>query len=134
MTPATWPRDEPLDDRLLVLDPRAGDWHDARVRDLPRHLIPGDLLVVNDAATVPASLMARTARGEPVEVRLAAHLRGDLWRAVLLGAGDWHTRTESRPAPPAGARGDRLHVAPELDFVVEDRDPARPRLVVVRFS
>ena len=134
MTPATWPRDEPMDERLLVLDPRAGDWRDARVRDLPRHLSAGDLLVVNDAATVPASLSAVTTRGEPVEVRLAAHLGDDRWRAVLLGAGDWHTRTEHRAPPPPVARGERLRVAAELELVVEDLDPARPRLLVVRFS
>ena len=134
MTPATWPRDEPLDERLLVLDPRAGDWRDARVRDLPRHLSPGDLLVVNDAATVPASLSALTSRGEPVELRLAAHLGGERWRAALLGAGDWHTRTENRPAPPQVATGERLHVAPELDALVEELDPLRPRLLAVRFS
>ena len=134
MTPATWPRDEPLDERLLVLDPRAGDWRDARVRDLPRHLSAGDLLVVNDAATVPASLPAVTGRGEPVEIRLAAHLAEDRWRAVLLGAGDWHTRTEHRAAPPPVTRGERLRVAPELDLFVEDVDPVRPRLLVVRFS
>jgi S-adenosylmethionine:tRNA ribosyltransferase-isomerase len=134
VTPATWPRDEPLDERLLVVDPRAGDWRDARVRDLPRHLSAGDLLVVNDAATVPASLAAVTARGEPVEVRLAAHLDDDRWRAVLFGAGDWHTRTEHRAAPPPVSRGERLRIAPELECLVEDLDPARPRLVVVRFS
>jgi S-adenosylmethionine:tRNA ribosyltransferase-isomerase len=134
MTPATWPRDEPLDERLLVVDPRAGDWRDARVRDLPRHLSSGDLLVVNDAATVPASLPAVTARGDAVELRLAAHLDDALWRAVLLGDGDWHTRTEHRAAPPPVARGERLRVAPGLDVVVEDLDPVRPRLLVVRFS
>jgi S-adenosylmethionine:tRNA ribosyltransferase-isomerase len=133
MTPATWPRDEPLDERLLVLDPRAGDWRDARVRDLPRHLSAGDLLVVNDAATVPASLAAMTAQGEPVEVRLAAHLGDARWRAVLLGAGDWHTRTEHRAPPPPVGRGERLRIAPELEVVVEELDPMRPRLLVVRF-
>src|SRR5580704_3924355 len=129
MTPATWPRDEPLDERLLVLDPRAGDWRDARVRDLPCHLSAGDLLVVNDAATVPASLPGVTARGEPVELRLAAHLGDHRWRAVLLGAGDWHTRTEHRPAPPPVARGERLRIAPELEGIVEEVDPLRPRLL-----
>jgi S-adenosylmethionine:tRNA ribosyltransferase-isomerase len=134
MTPATWPRDEPLDEGLLVVDPRAGDYRDARVRDLPRYLAAGDLLVLNDAATVPASLPAVTARGEPVELRLAAHLDDDRWRAVLLGDGDWHTRTEHRPVPPPVARGDTLRIAPGFDAVVEDLDDARPRLLRVRFS
>ncbi|MGD0528588.1 MAG: S-adenosylmethionine:tRNA ribosyltransferase-isomerase [Polyangiaceae bacterium] len=134
MTPAPWPRDEPLDERLLVVDPRAGDWRDARVRDLPRYLAAGDLLVLNDAATVPASLPAVTARGERVELRLAAHVEDEVWRAVLLGEGDWHTRTEHRPPPPPVARGETLRIAPGFDVVVEDRDDARPRLLGVRFS
>lgn len=134
MLAATWPRDEPLDERLLVIDPRAGSWSDARVRDLPRHFVAGDLLVVNDAATIPASLPAVTALGQPVELRLAAHLGGSRWRAVLLGAGDWRTRTEHRAAPPPVARGETLRIAPGLGAIVEELDPTRPRLLVVRFS
>jgi S-adenosylmethionine:tRNA ribosyltransferase-isomerase len=131
---ATWPRAEPLDERLLLLDPRRGRWRDARVRDLPRALRPGDLLVVNDAATVPASLHACTATGDDVELRLAAHLVGDLWRAVLFGAGDWRTRTEHRPAPPPVRRGDALHVVAGVTALVEDVDPRAPRLLTVRLE
>jgi S-adenosylmethionine:tRNA ribosyltransferase-isomerase len=69
-----------------------------------------------------------------VELRLAAHLDDALWRAALLGDGDWHTRTEHRPAPPPVARGDRLRIAPELHGAIEDQDPRRPRLLTVRFS
>jgi S-adenosylmethionine:tRNA ribosyltransferase-isomerase len=134
MRAAEWPREEPLDERLLVLDPAAGTWRDGRVRDLARVLRADDLLVVNDAATVPASLHATTDAGATVELRLAAHLEGDRWRAVLFGAGDWHTRTEHRPAPPPVAAGDSLHVAYAFDAVVEAVDPATPRLLVVRFT
>jgi S-adenosylmethionine:tRNA ribosyltransferase-isomerase len=134
MLAATWPRDEPLDERLLVVDPRAGTFRDARVRDLARVLAPGDLLVVNDAATIPASFHATTAAGAPVELRLAAHRGGPLWQAALLGAGDWRTRTEHRPAPPTVKSGDTLRIGPGFDATVEHVDPARPRLVVVRFS
>ena len=140
VTPAAWPREAPLDDRLLVLDPlvaarnpRARAWRDARVRDLAGILRRGDLLVLNDAATVPASLRAVTSRGEPVEVRLAAHLDDERWRAALLGAGDWHTRTEDRPPPPGVHVGDTLRIGPDLAAVVEEVDaappaPARPAL------
>jgi S-adenosylmethionine:tRNA ribosyltransferase-isomerase len=134
VTPGSWPRDEPLDERLLVLDPVAGRWRDARVRDLPRTLRAGDLLVVNDAATVPASLHATTRSGAPVELRLAARHPNGFWTAVLFGAGDWHTRTEHRPAPPAVAPGDTLRIAPELAATVEHVDRDRPRLVLLRFS
>jgi len=45
--PASWPRAEPLAERLLHLDPSAGALGDHHVRDLPALLRPGDVLVVN---------------------------------------------------------------------------------------
>ena len=45
------------DVRLLVSTPHGH--HHAKFRDLPRFLEPGDLIVVNDSATLPASLAAR---------------------------------------------------------------------------
>jgi S-adenosylmethionine:tRNA ribosyltransferase-isomerase len=60
MRPAVRPA-EPRDAvRLLVLDPHAGAWVDRRMDALPQVLRAGDLLVVNDAATLPASLRGRT--------------------------------------------------------------------------
>jgi S-adenosylmethionine:tRNA ribosyltransferase-isomerase len=106
VSPATWPRAERLEERLLQVDLRAGALRDARVRDLPRMLRSGDLLVMNDAATLPASLPGMTASGRAVEVRLIAHKAGGVWSAVLFGAGDWRTRTEERPAPPSLLAGE----------------------------
>jgi S-adenosylmethionine:tRNA ribosyltransferase-isomerase len=135
VTPAAWPRPEPLDERLLVVDREAGRWHDRRVRDLPAWLRAGDLLVVNDAATIPASLAAIAPGGARVELRLAAHLGGERWRAVLFGEGDWRTRTEERPPPPRLAPGDVLAVGgADLGARVEEVDAQSPRLVVVRFA
>lgn len=48
--------------RLLVLD-RTGPERHARVRDLPRLLRPGDLLVVNDTRVIPARLFGRRVPG-----------------------------------------------------------------------
>jgi S-adenosylmethionine:tRNA ribosyltransferase-isomerase len=45
--------------------------------ELAGHLRRGDVLVVNDAATLPASLAGRTERGEPIEVRLAGRAADD---------------------------------------------------------
>jgi S-adenosylmethionine:tRNA ribosyltransferase-isomerase len=104
---ASWPREDPLLERLLVVDPAEGAYCDASVRDLPAKLRPGDLLVVNDAATLPASLLGRTALGLKLEVRLAAR-HGTRWTSVLFGAGDWRTKTEDRPPPPPLSAGDRL--------------------------
>jgi S-adenosylmethionine:tRNA ribosyltransferase-isomerase len=106
MNAATWPREDPLAERLLVVDSAAGSYEDARVRDLPRLLRRGDLVVVNDAATLPASLFGET-EGARIEVRLATR-RGDLWTCVAFGAGDWRTRTEDRAPPPVLVPGQRI--------------------------
>ena len=73
---------------------------------------PGDVVVVNDAATLPASFAGRTADGQELEVRLAGANEDGTWTAVLLGRGDWRQRTEDRPAPPALAVGDAHRVRP----------------------
>lgn len=57
--------------RLLVLDSEEPDRH-ARVRDLPRLLRPGDLVVVNDTRVIPARLFAR--RADSPEARLGIEL------------------------------------------------------------
>jgi S-adenosylmethionine:tRNA ribosyltransferase-isomerase len=133
VTPAPWPREEREATRLLVVDPAAGRLADARVGDLPRLLRAGDLLVVNDAATLPASVAARTPGGLPFEVRLAA-AEGEAWWAVAFGEGDWRQRTEDRPAPPPLDRGARLTLGRSLPAVVDGVSPVSPRLVRLRFD
>jgi S-adenosylmethionine:tRNA ribosyltransferase-isomerase len=58
---------------------------DARVRDLPDLLRPGDCLVFNDTRVIPARLHGLRARGEdpPVRVEAMLHLREapERWRA-----------------------------------------------------
>jgi S-adenosylmethionine:tRNA ribosyltransferase-isomerase len=123
--------------RLLVVDAQG------RIEDLPRRrfvdrLRPGDLVVANDAATLPASLHGVHApSGLPIEVRLAGRrsLAEDEVRefsAIVFGAGDFRTRTEDRPAPPALAPGDRLVLGP-LDASVRAL-LGHPRLVALRFD
>jgi S-adenosylmethionine:tRNA ribosyltransferase-isomerase len=105
---ASWPRDDPRATRLLHVDPRRGLFADRAIGDLRTLLVVGDLLVVNDAATAPASLRGVTAAGAPVEVRLAGGEGDGSWRAVLFGAGDWRRRTEDRPPPPVLREGEEL--------------------------
>lgn len=131
MNAASWPREDPLGERLLVIDPRASRYGDATVRDLPKMLRRGDLVVVNDAATLPASLMGKTAAGAPIEVRLAAR-RGETWTSVLFGPGDWHTRTEDRAAPARLAPGDLIVFDEALSARV--RFVHSSRLVDLEFS
>jgi S-adenosylmethionine:tRNA ribosyltransferase-isomerase len=132
VSPATWPRDRALDERLLRIDPRSGALRDAHVGDLPGMLRAGDLLVVNDGATLPSSLRG-LAGGEPVEARIFDGSEDGRFRALLFGAGDFRTRTEDRPLPPALAEGTLLTFGPDLAAVVERVSPASPRLVDLAF-
>jgi S-adenosylmethionine:tRNA ribosyltransferase-isomerase len=47
--------------------------------DLPALLDPGDVVVVNTSATLPASLPAVTAGAEPAALQLSGRLPGGLW-------------------------------------------------------
>jgi S-adenosylmethionine:tRNA ribosyltransferase-isomerase len=147
MNPATAPRDRRSDARLLAVDAGTGQHADLQVADLPSLLRPGDLLVVNDASTLPASLRGTVqgAAGAQVELRLAGAaplgqaeaepLPGDesFW-AVLFGAGDWRTPTEHRPPPPALSVGDRIALTTTLSAQVIAVSEISPRLLLIRFS
>lgn len=68
--------------RLLVLDRTGPDRH-ARVRDLPRVLRPGDLLVLNDTRVIPARLYGRSAGGGRMEILLVERLGEREWEALV---------------------------------------------------
>jgi len=126
----------PADARLLVIDRQGALAHVAR-SSLIDYLRPGDLLIANDAATLPASLHGvHLPGGAPIELRLAGRSslkREDVqFSAVAFGAGDWRTRTEDRPLPPRLARGDQLALGPLVATV--DALLGHPRLVCVRFE
>jgi S-adenosylmethionine:tRNA ribosyltransferase-isomerase len=134
MSPATWPRNNPLGERLLRIDPRAGSLADAHVADLPAMLGPGDLLVLNDSATMPASLRGTTESGAPVEARLMDKRSPGRFSALLFGAGDWHSRTEDRPPPPRLAEGARLRFGLDFSASIAHVSEASPRLVELAFD
>jgi S-adenosylmethionine:tRNA ribosyltransferase-isomerase len=122
--------------RLLVIDACGGMRHVPR-QTLADLLRPGDLLVANDAATLPASLHGRHLRsGEPIEVRLAGRpsLAAGVadFSAIVFGAGDFHTRTEDRPLPPAIVAGDTLALGPLSATVAALLD--HPRLMTLHFE
>jgi S-adenosylmethionine:tRNA ribosyltransferase-isomerase len=91
--------------RLVVVGPEP---YITDAQRLPELLAPGDLVVVNDAATLPASLRGTTARGERFELRLSGPIDGTRVFGVLLDDGDFHTRTEDRDSPPSVRAGDRV--------------------------
>jgi S-adenosylmethionine:tRNA ribosyltransferase-isomerase len=126
------PGSEPA--KLLAVDAEGG------MRHLPRSALaslfePGDLVVANDAATLPASLQGtHQPTGQPIELRLAAWVSPHDPRrfdAIAFGAGDHRTRTEDRPGPPPLASGDRIDLGP-LTAVVEPKPRLHPRLFRVR--
>lgn len=137
MRAAEFPRQRPAQAKLLVLGADGGMRHVTRT-SFTDFIRPGDLVVANDASTLPASLHGiHVTSGLPVEVRLAARrsLGSDDVRcfvAVLFGAGDFRTRTEDRPLPPLLTVGDRLALGPLSAVVEEVLD--HPRLVVLRFD
>ena len=120
--------------KLLAVDP------DGRMQHMPRSALaalfrPGDLVVANDAATLPASLQGtHRPTGAPIELRLAAWIARDdptRFAAIAFGAGDHRTRTEDRrPAPPL-APGDPIDLGP-LEATVETTP--HPRLFHLRFA
>jgi len=128
------PQPEARETRLLVVDPATAQVAGRSMRDLPQLLQPGDLLVVNDAATMPASLRAHNARGEPIELRLLGPERDASFEAIAFGAGDYRTRTELRPAPPELAPGEQLRVGPQLTATVVARSQLSPRWLQLRFA
>jgi S-adenosylmethionine:tRNA ribosyltransferase-isomerase len=139
--PARWPREG--GQKLLCIDPAAGAFFDADLGRLPALLGPGDLVVVNDAATLPASLRGQTAGGAAVELRLLARDADQTFRAVAFGPGDWRTPTERREAPPALLPGERVTfsappstpwTAPPLAAKVVGVSEISPRLVDLRFE
>jgi len=67
--------------RLLVSDRAANTHRDAAFRELASFLRPGDLLVANDSATIPAALVARRAGGETFPLHLSTWIADDLWIA-----------------------------------------------------
>ncbi|KFE62761.1 S-adenosylmethionine:tRNA ribosyltransferase-isomerase [Hyalangium minutum] len=133
MNPAHWPREHPEANRLLHVSPSSGRISDRRVEHLPELLRSGDLLVVNDAATLPSSLHGLTVAGGPIELRLLAREEEGTWTAVLFGAGDWRMRTEDRPAPPLLTVGTQLVLGTLKACVVEVLPPS-PRLLRVAFE
>src|SRR5215204_856348 len=127
----------PPDAKLLVVDSRRQIGHAPRSAFV-EFLRRGDLVVANDAATLPASLPGVHGRtGARVEVRLAGRTSlgtkdVNRFSAVVFGKGDFRTRTEDRPAPPTLSSGDRLVLGP-LRATVE-RLLGHTRLISLRFE
>ena len=109
--------------RLLVTD--AGQDADAQFRDLSGILRPGDLVVVNESATIPAALPARASFGDFL-LHLSTQYAPDFW----LAEPRW---SSVRPGPLPLAPGDRIEVAGIPGRIVAPY-PGLPRLLFVGFE
>jgi S-adenosylmethionine:tRNA ribosyltransferase-isomerase len=110
--------------RLMVARRSDGAVIHARFRELPGFLAAGDVLVVNNSATVPAAIAARRADGTGVRVHFAMpapHLES--WWVVELRTLDG---ARMLTQPPARA-GERLTLAggAELEIVAPYASGAR---------
>jgi S-adenosylmethionine:tRNA ribosyltransferase-isomerase len=85
--------------RLLVSDRGTDRLHHARFAALPEYLDAGDLLVVNDSATLPAALGATREDGAAVPLHLSTKIPGDLWVVEPRGI---EARVDERLGLPAG--------------------------------
>src|SRR6202035_3483305 len=136
MIAASDPIHRPANAKLLFVRRNGSVEHRPRA-DFVGLLQPGDLVVANDAATLPASLSGiHVPSRRSIEVRLAGRrsldpTEVDHFIAVVFGAGDFRTRTEDRALPPALTPGDSLELGP-LHATVE-RLLDHPRLVTLRF-
>lgn len=97
--------------RLVSIDRASGRIALSDFLQLPELFRAGDVVVVNDAATLPGSLRGATADGAQFELRLAGPIELGRLTGVILGDGDWRTRTEDRAAPPRLAAGDVVSIA-----------------------
>ena len=124
MIAATAAVQRPSDAKLLVVDDQRNIIHVPRSAFV-EFLRPNDLIIANDAATLPASLTGvHEGTGRRIEVRLAGRPSLDpmdvnRFSAVVFGEGDFHARTEDRPSPPVLTPGDTLLLGPLYATVEE---------------
>lgn len=124
MIAATSAVQRPADAKLLVVDAQRNIIHVPR-NAFVEFLRPNDLVIANDAATLPASLTGvHEPTGHQIELRLAGRpsldpMEVSRFSAVVFGEGDFHTRTEDRPLPPTLTPGDKLVLGP-LQATVEE--------------
>ncbi|HEX6997768.1 MAG TPA: tRNA preQ1(34) S-adenosylmethionine ribosyltransferase-isomerase QueA [Gammaproteobacteria bacterium] len=106
--------------RLLVLDGATGRIEDRSFAELPRLLAPGDLLVLNDTAVLPARLVGHKPSGGRVEIMLE-RITGARTALAQLKASHG-PRPGERILLPAGAEAAVEERHGELFDVRLDRD------------
>jgi S-adenosylmethionine:tRNA ribosyltransferase-isomerase len=115
--------------RLLVAGRSEGTISHRTFNELPEVLLPGDLLVVNVSATLPAAISGRRPDGSSVRVHVAtrAPQLDACWRAVELRSPDG-----SRPAKGRPRETIALKDGAELELLAPYASGAR--LMLARFD
>jgi S-adenosylmethionine:tRNA ribosyltransferase-isomerase len=116
------------DVRLLVANRSDGSIVHSRIRDLPHFLAPGDLLVLNTSATLPAALPATRANGTELELRLSTPAPG------LDPERSWIVELRQGDAPFAAAEAGEELILPAGATVRILMPYAAPRLWLARFD
>jgi S-adenosylmethionine:tRNA ribosyltransferase-isomerase len=117
--------------RLLVADASADSLIHARFHELPQLLAPGDLVVVNVSATLPAAVPGRRMRdGSAVRVHFATRAPelDERWRVVEL-------RSPDGSRPVRGRAGETIELAggaAELELVAPYASGSRLMLAQLR--
>jgi S-adenosylmethionine:tRNA ribosyltransferase-isomerase len=115
--------------KLLVATRSDGAIRDTEFRELPQLLAPGDLLVVNVSATIPAAVPATRSDGSSVQVHFSTQVPrlDDTWRvAELRGAGG------ERPA--RGRAGELIGLRGGAVIELVAPYASGPRLLLTRYD
>jgi S-adenosylmethionine:tRNA ribosyltransferase-isomerase len=114
--------------RLLVADGVSGGLAHRTFAELPELLAPGDLLVINVSATLPAALPARRAGGEALRVHVStrAPRLEDSYRVVEL-------RSADGSRPQRGVVGEVLSLPGGAALELVAPYAAGARLLLARF-
>jgi S-adenosylmethionine:tRNA ribosyltransferase-isomerase len=114
--------------KLMVATRSEGRIANVSFRDLPELLAPGDLLVINVSATLPAAVAARRADGSAARIHFAtrAPRLDQRWRVVEVRSADG-----TRPARGRAGEWIKLDGGAEIDLVAPYASGAR--LMLARF-
>jgi S-adenosylmethionine:tRNA ribosyltransferase-isomerase len=115
--------------KLLVATRSDGAIRDARFRELPKLLAPGDLLVVNVSATIPAAVPATRSDGNSVQVHFSTQVPrlDDTWRVAELRGANGERPARGRPGEVIGLRGGAM-----IELVAPYA--SGPRLMLTRYD
>ena len=127
------PRSNKDKENLIVYNSSSDQADFLKIEALSDFLQAGDLLVVNDAATLPSSHIAETLKGEIFELRLASAVSENTWKAIAMGSGNWHNTTESRGLPPEFKIGDIILIAGKLNAKIREISFAN-RFLTIEFE